>query len=92
VYMVQYAVQMKKKLEAIKTQGCVCPGCGFDYSGCPDRALLIIFEKSHIHNSKCSLRNSKEYFWSCRPCNGGKQNKKCGIWLVPNNFNQLCRG
>jgi hypothetical protein len=87
----------ERKLQVIRTQGCICPGCGFNYNQCPDKALLIIFEKSHVHNKDCSLRKSNyaesevdEYFFSCRPCNTGKQGAKCGYWLAPNRFNQQC--
>jgi bacterioferritin-associated ferredoxin len=89
-----------KKISEIKMQGCICPGCGFNYSDCPDKALVIVFEKSHVHSTKCTLRKRKtnnryndedEFFWSCQPCNGGKQGSRCGYWLAPNKFNPTCQ-
>lgn len=85
--------KIKEKIKGIKEQNCICPGCGHDFSTCSDKALLICFEKSHIHNKKCSLRNDNEFFWSCRDCNGASgQWKKCGYWTTPNNFNRICEG
>jgi hypothetical protein len=77
------------KLISIKLQKCICPGCGIDFSMCNDLGLLMIFEKSHIHNKVCQLRNDKEFFWSCRICNVGKQSDKCGFWEAPLIFKEL---
>jgi hypothetical protein len=88
-----------EKIKSIKKIGCICPGCGFDYSSCPDRALMLIFEKSHVHSSTCSLRKQKknnrfnivdDFFWSCQYCNNGVQRNKCGSWESPNNFKSIC--
>lgn len=86
----QYDRQINIKLFEIKKQNCICPGCGFDFNACPDKALAMCFEKSHVHHRKCSLRNNNDFFWSCRVCNCAVQGKKCGYWLSPNNFKQLC--
>jgi hypothetical protein len=95
----KYKKLLEGKLLAIKKQNCICPGCGFNYSICPDKALLIIFECSHIHSTKCNKRKSNargffnlkdEFFWSCRPCNIGKQRAKCGYWVEPEQFFSTC--
>lgn len=81
----------RKKIEEIRNQKSVCPGCGHDFSQYPDNVLSMCFEKSHVHNSKCSLRKDEEFFWSCRDCNSPrKQGSRCGYWLAPNKFNSTC--
>ncbi len=60
----------------------VCPGCQIDFSQCPDEALKMIFEKSHVHSRMCRRMNvvsRKLYFWSCRVCNA-KQADQCGAY------------
>jgi hypothetical protein len=82
---------IKIKLAEIKSQGGICPGCGHDFSHCSDKAILMCFEKSHVHNTKCKLRKNDEFFWSCRDCNSPrKQGSRCGYWLAPNKFNATC--
>jgi len=97
----RYAIEGKElKLKEIKSQKCICPGCGFDYSVCPDKALLIIFELSHVHQSKCKQRKRTgsnnycfsiidKYFWACVPCNR-KQKGICGYWEKPLTFKLTC--
>ena len=92
---------LELKLKAIKEQKCICPGCGFDFSICPDRALLIIFELSHVHSAKCSKRKRKgsnnywlstkhdPHFWACTPCNR-KQKGTCGYWETVGAFKGTC--
>jgi hypothetical protein len=85
------ALRNKLKLEAIKTQLCICPGCGINFSCCNDEGLLIIFDKSHVHSTKCSLRDNKQFFWSCGHCNTAIQRSKCGTWDSPGNFKEICK-
>lgn len=75
------------KLKAIKIQGCICPGCGHDFSSCENLVLLMVFEKSHVHSRKC--RKTEEFFYSCRNCNGA-QTKNCGSWKKVGCFQKLC--
>ena len=88
------------KLNAIKAQNCLCPACGFDFSMCPDTALMIIFELSHVHGSNCKHRKRKgtnnycfslidDYSWACLPCNR-KQKGVCGYWQAPGIFLKTC--
>lgn len=81
----------KSKLKAIKHQGCICPGCGVNFSSCLDKALLMCFHKSHIHSKKCALRVENEFFWSCLDCNIGKQKDYCGHWAAPGIFKTICQ-
>lgn len=74
------------KLKEIKRMGCICPGCGVDFSSVPDVGLLMIFEKSHVHSGGCC--DSRDTFLSCRHCNG-LQRKRCGYWIKPGEFNLL---
>jgi len=81
----------KLKLIAIKEQACICPGCGRDFSQCPDFALLMCFDLSHIHSTSCRKDNRHEHstFWACRVCNIQQWNT-CGYWLKPGKFKRLC--
>ena len=68
-----------KRFNLIKSIKNVCPGCGIDFTGTPNKGLQMIFELCHYHTKKCDKRIETEVFIACRLCNG-KQYKTCGYW------------
>lgn len=84
------AMRTKNKIQDIRAKGAICPGCKFDFSACPDKALDMVFEKSHIHNSACRKKLAKQgrgFFWACQLCNR-RQSNTCGYWDEAGKFVQ----
>ncbi len=75
-------------LKQIKNINAICPGCLVDFSMCPDKALLMIFERCHFHGTHCDKRiyHESHYqkvfistFLACRHCNAS-QKQRCGYY------------
>jgi predicted nucleic acid-binding Zn ribbon protein len=79
-----------EKVKAVKAQGCICPGCGHDFSSSDDVGLGLIFERCHYHGRDCLKRKKDHVFYACRICNN-QQAMKCGSWIKSGEFKQTCR-
>lgn len=91
-YMKSYLKERTKReqqefVSMIKSIGCVCQGCMENFSGCTDRALVMIFERCHFHTKKCQFRD-EQTFVACMLCNRG-QHTKCG-YFSNGNFISTC--
>jgi hypothetical protein len=80
---------LRKKLNKIRRIGCICPGCGHDFSSCDDKALHIVFERCHYHSRKCFRRLKNDVFYACMVCNM-KQKDVCGYWESPGKLKRIC--
>ena len=92
--VMEYEIKAKdekiKKIEEIKKINCTCCGCGHKFDENDEKALLMIFERAHIHSKDCEKRKKEEVFLACRFCNAA-QSKTCGYWEAPQKFIATCR-
>ena len=67
-----------EKNKKIRAMNSVCPGCLHDFSMCPDYAISMIFQVSHVHGRKCPTRKyNEDTYLACLRCNIA-QGSKCG--------------
>lgn len=77
-------------LQQVLSQNKTCPGCGHAFNFEDDYALLMIFQRCHIHARGCLSRLKQEVFYACQRCNYAQFNY-CGYWESPGVFIYTCR-